>query len=379
MTSLPITALPSVLLGVPIDSLTMGTCVERIGALVADGRATGRTHQVATVNTDFLVNAAEEPALLDLLQSSALNLADGMPLVWVSPRIGPRLPERIAGSDLVPRLAMESAARGWSVHFYGGEQSVVTRAEKMLKQRYPTAQLTFDAGTMIRDVSAVDSSIIDGIRAIDPDILCVALGNPKQERFIAAQAEHLGCPVAIGIGGSLDMLVGERRRAPRWVQRIGAEWIVRALQEPARLGPRYARDVRVFLPRLWSYVRTVRRFRDGADIAVREGTRRQVEVVPRGTGSIERLPSLSARLPDSEALDVDMNGASSLNPTAHAALIALIRAARLRQVPVNVAGVSTSMESCLSQYGTTALLKPVSSSGSKSSDARAEAPVGCGA
>ena len=97
---------------------------------------------------------------------------------------------------------------------------------------------------MLRDVTEVDDDDIDRIRDFDPDILCVAFGNPKQERFIAAHRDRLRCPVMIGIGGSLDLLVGDKRRAPAWAQHGGAEWVYRALQEPGRLGRRYLHDAR---------------------------------------------------------------------------------------------------------------------------------------
>ena len=112
------------------------------------------------------------------------------------------------------------------------------------------------------DVTHVDDALLDGIAARDADIVCVALGNPKQEWFISSNLARLGCSVAIGIGGSLDMLVGDRARAPLWAQKIGAEWIVRAAQEPKRLGPRYARDAFVFAPRLIRYARELRRAGD---------------------------------------------------------------------------------------------------------------------
>ena len=92
---------------------------------------------------------------------------------------------------------------------------------------------SLDPGPQIPDPTTVDDAVLEAITAVDADILCVALGNPKQERFIKAHRERLGVPVMIGVGGSLDLLVGERRRAPRWMQRTGTEWIARLAQEPA--------------------------------------------------------------------------------------------------------------------------------------------------
>lgn len=101
---------------------------------------------------------------------------------------------------------------------------------------------------MIDDPANVADEVIEGLAARNADIVCVALGNPKQEYFIHRHASRIGSPVMIGIGGSLDMLVGDRRRASRRVQALGLEWIARAAQEPRRLGPRYARDIRRLLP-----------------------------------------------------------------------------------------------------------------------------------
>src|SRR5690606_25063608 len=89
---------------------------------------------------------------------------------------------------------------------------------------------------------------IEEVRAARPDLLFVAMGAPRQERFIEAHAEALGAKVVLGIGGSLDMLAGDVRRAPRWVQRAGAEWLFRLLQEPRRLFRRYLVDDLAFLP-----------------------------------------------------------------------------------------------------------------------------------
>lgn len=255
----------SILVGVPIDNLTMAQCLDALGELVDDGRAHGRGHQVATVNVDFLVNAIENQELHELLQSTSLNLADGLPLVWGAQLGGLPLHERVAGADLVPLLAAESERRGWHVHFFGSAPGVVERALDLLRERHPNAKLSGESGPMLSDPTNVDEAVLDSIAGHDADILCVALGNPKQEWFISSNLERLGCPVAIGIGGSLDMLVGDRRRAPEWAQRVGLEWVFRAIQEPKRLGPRYAHDAAVFFPHL---VRNTKDYRQAGTTAL---------------------------------------------------------------------------------------------------------------
>lgn len=239
---------PALLFGVPIADLTLDETVDLIGDLIAAGRSRGRTSQIATVNVDFLVNALEDEGLREILQSADLCLADGVPIVWATKLLGMPVRQRVAGSDLVPLLGAASAARGWRVHFFGSSHDVAARARAVFKDRYPGARVSIDAGPVVTTPEVVDHGILDSLTAVDADVLCIALGNPKQEKFINAYRSSLGSPVLIGVGGSLDMLVGHRRRAPTWIQRLGLEWVVRALQEPRRLGRRYAHDIRVFGP-----------------------------------------------------------------------------------------------------------------------------------
>ena len=353
-----VNGVPCVINGVPIDSLTMDGTIDRIGDLIERGRATNRTYQVATVNVDFLVNALSDPEVMRLLQAADLNLADGMPLVWASRWLGSTLPERVAGADLVPALGNASQQRGWKVHLLGAGPGVADRARRAMITAHPGAHVTSDGSPTIGDARLVDEDLVERIEAIDPDILCVAFGNPKQERFIAAYRDHLRCPVMIGIGGSLDMLVGDKQRAPRWVQRLGVEWIFRAAQEPRRLGRRYAHDIRIFGPALAAYIRRARHFRDAESIDVSvDGTRLVVRsrIDPRqptdaGTESTrDRVTTL----------EIDLTKGRALNPAAHAMLIGLLRDARRRGNPLEVVGISPSIQRCLSTYGTKALLDQV--------------------
>jgi exopolysaccharide biosynthesis WecB/TagA/CpsF family protein len=144
---------------------------------------------------------------------------------------------------------------GWHVHLFGSAAGVAEEAATRLMRANPQARITAESGPMIPDVTATPDAVLQRLAEVDADVLCVALGNPKQERFIRANRERLRTPVMIGVGGTLDMIVGDKKRAPQWMQRSGLEWSFRALQEPQRLGKRYAHDARVFLPRLRSYLR----------------------------------------------------------------------------------------------------------------------------
>jgi N-acetylglucosaminyldiphosphoundecaprenol N-acetyl-beta-D-mannosaminyltransferase len=230
--------------------VTFDETVELIFELVADGRATGRTHQVATVNVDFIVNAVHDPSLGSILRRTSLSIPDGMPVVWGARLMGTPLRTRVAGADLVAAIAERAASTGTTVHLFGAAPGVADQAAAQLRDQFPGAAVTSDAGPMIRRIDDLDPIELGALRAARPDICCVAFGNPKQEQFIDRFGADLRIPVMIGVGGSLDFLVGEKRRAPGWMQRTGLEWLHRAVTEPRRLAMRYARDALIYGPRL---------------------------------------------------------------------------------------------------------------------------------
>jgi exopolysaccharide biosynthesis WecB/TagA/CpsF family protein len=272
-------------------------------------------------------------------------------LVWISQLLGSPLPERVAGADLVPLLAEAAADRGWKVHLFGGAPGVADRARSIMQNEHPQATITSDAGPSIDDVSVIDREIAQSISDLDPDVLCVALGNPKQERFIATYRHVLRCPVMIGVGGSLDMLVGDKQRAPGWAQRVGVEWIFRAAQEPNRLGQRYAHDIRVFGPQLISYLRATRKHRSAPSL----GVRRIGERILLQIGAPESLQeTATALLSDVDITSIEMNfaGIDELDATAHSQLVGLLRDANSSDTPLTMSGVSPTLRQCLEDYRT---------------------------
>ena len=234
---------PIAILGVPFDNVTTAGTIERIAGMIASRQA----HYAATANVDFVVQALEDAELRRILIDAHLVLADGMPLVWASRWLGNPLPERVTGSDLVPRLLGEAEQRGWRVFLLGGtEASVATAAEKT-RSRHPRLELVGAYSPPFRPLLDMDhQEIIQRIRMARPDILLVAFGCPKQEKWINMHYRSLGVPLSIGVGATIDFLAGTMTRAPRWMQRTGLEWIYRLLQEPRRLFRRYAADLGVF-------------------------------------------------------------------------------------------------------------------------------------
>jgi len=230
---------PIAVLGLPLDSLTADGAIEAIeGLILSEG-----THQIATANLDFWLNSLSDRHLHRIIAGCSLVLPDGMPLVWVSKLLGCPLAERVTGVDLVPRLAELSARKGYGIYLLGGKADVAERAGKFLQNKFPGTRIVGSYAPSEEEVEQLDQSkLLERIHAAKPDILLVALGNPKQEKWIWMHRKRLGVPVAMGVGGSFEILVGDMRRAPGWIQRSGLEWAMRFLQEPGRLGPRYLRD-----------------------------------------------------------------------------------------------------------------------------------------
>jgi N-acetylglucosaminyldiphosphoundecaprenol N-acetyl-beta-D-mannosaminyltransferase len=231
--------LPAVvrLLGVALDAVTLEEAVQRIGA----GLAAGQGGWVITPNLDILRRLVREPECARLCQMATLRLADGMPLVWASRLQGTPLPARVAGSDLIWSLCRWAAADGRSVFLLGGNPGTAEAAAVQLAARSPALRV---AGTECpamgfeRD-EAYLSSLKSRLVSLQPDIVFVGLGFPKQERLIEELRGVLPRAWFLGIGVTFSFVSGEIRRAPRWMRSPGLEWIHRLMQEPGRLAKRY--------------------------------------------------------------------------------------------------------------------------------------------
>jgi N-acetylglucosaminyldiphosphoundecaprenol N-acetyl-beta-D-mannosaminyltransferase len=231
------------ILGVPFDNVTILETV----ALVEQMVASGRPHYVVTANVDFLVQGARDIELRRILSEAHLVLCDGTPLVWASRWLGNALPERVAGSDLVPLLIRTAAQRGHRLFFLGGSPEATVLAVTRLQEQYPSLKIAGSYSPPYSRLLEMDQEDIrHRIQAVRPDLLFVSFGCPKQEKWIAMNYRTLGVPVAMGVGGTIDFLAGRIPRAPQWMQRTGTEWMFRLAREPRRLFKRYATDCCLF-------------------------------------------------------------------------------------------------------------------------------------
>lgn len=192
-----------------------------------------RLHQIATVNPEFVMTAQRDAAFREILQQADLCLADGVGLLLAAKRYGRRLPERVPGSELVYHLAQLAAEEGWRLFLLGAAPGVAQEAAATLQARYEGLQI---AGVYAGSPALEENeAIVQRINASNADLLYVAYGAPRQDKWIARNKEALsGVRLAMGVGGALDFITGRAVRAPRWVQQLGLEWLHRLWQEPWR-------------------------------------------------------------------------------------------------------------------------------------------------
>jgi N-acetylglucosaminyldiphosphoundecaprenol N-acetyl-beta-D-mannosaminyltransferase len=225
--------------GVPFAPLSMHEAISAIGSLIAAGRPSC----VITGNVHYAMLSHENADLRAINNQAAFVLADGAPLVWASRWQGSALPERVAGADLIFELSAEAARKGYRLFLLGGADGVAEEAGRRLRDRYPGLQIVGTACPPFRQPTPEEeAALIECIRVAKTDILFVAFGQPKGERWIQRHLQALAVPVCVQIGASLDFAADRVRRAPRWMQKCGLEWAFRLWLEPRRLFGRYARN-----------------------------------------------------------------------------------------------------------------------------------------
>ncbi len=233
--------LPQVVYGVPFHNVAFDEAVEWI----VDRVRSGRPAHVATANLDFVTQAWRDPELQRILIDADLVLPDGFPIVKLAPFFGPRLKGRVTGSDLVPMLAERAAREGIAVYALGGEAGVAEHAMAVLRQRHPRLKTAGTFAPPFAPLLDLDHrAILRRIEQARPGILLVALGSPKQEKFIGMHVRGWNVPVAIGVGAALDFVAGVQRRAPAWMRKVHLEWLWRAAGNPRRLFRRYGSNLR---------------------------------------------------------------------------------------------------------------------------------------
>ncbi len=223
------------LLGTTVHAVSLAGALEWVGERIA-ARDGG---YVVTLNGALLVQTARDPGLREVVNDAGLVTADGIGVILAARILGVEVLERVAGIDLAVALCARAPSAGWRIYLLGGAPGVAAATDEALRQRHPGLQIV---GLHHGFFPPEDEhTVIAEIRQARPDVLLVAFGAPRQERWMRQWKRALDVPVSIGVGGSFDVLAGRIARAPRWMQRVGIEWLYRLLREPRR----------------WSVVRTI--------------------------------------------------------------------------------------------------------------------------
>ncbi len=240
------------ILGVRIDDITMDETLAQIQHMLSDGA----THQIVTVNPEFVMTAQHNAAFRAVLAQADLAVPDGVGLLYAARWQGQPLRERVTGVALAERLAQASATHGWRIFLLGAAPGVAERAAAVLQQRYPGCQIV---GTLAGSPRAADYPVVAAaLTASQPDIVLVAYGAPAQDLWIAEHKAELQLRLGIGVGGTFDYLAGVQPHAPRWLRQIGLEWLYRLITQPQRWR-RILTAVPVFGWAAWREARKVRR------------------------------------------------------------------------------------------------------------------------
>lgn len=214
------------LLGMRVDRPTMQEALTRIERFVAEGGP----HHIVTADASMIVTAHDDPEFRALVDRADLVTPDGIGILWASRRLGTPIRHKVSGVDLAARCVALSAEKGWRIFFFGAAPGVAEAAAKKMGERYPGALIVGWRDGFFRPEE--EEKVADEIAWTRPDIVLVALGIPKQEKFIARHRDRLGAKVLIGVGGTLDVFSGTVRRAPVWMQKAGLEWFYRLTSDP---------------------------------------------------------------------------------------------------------------------------------------------------
>jgi N-acetylglucosaminyldiphosphoundecaprenol N-acetyl-beta-D-mannosaminyltransferase len=216
------------ILGLPVDRIDMDSAL----ALLEEFIASDRAHLVVTADSSGLVLAQSDPQFHDLVRRADLVTPDSAGVLWAAKRLGSPMAGRVSGVELVDRLCRLSADKGYRIYFLGAAPGVADLAAEKLRLKYPGCNIVGTRNGFFPQES--DEVVAREIAECNPDILFVAMGIPRQEKFISATQSIIRARVAIGVGGSLDVFSGRAKRAPRLVQKFQMEWLWRLLLNPKK-------------------------------------------------------------------------------------------------------------------------------------------------
>ena len=218
-------------LGAPIDAIDWPAAL----ACIAQWSRRRESRSVCLCNAHSVVTASRDAAFAQAISNADLALPDGASVAWAMRRMGQQHQSRISGPDLMWRCLGDAAAEGRPVYLLGSTVPTLQKLQQALLARWPGLRIAGSESPPFRELSDKDLAASAAcINASGAGLVFVGLGCPKQEMWMAAQRGHVQA-VMLGVGAAFDFHAGNLRRAPKWMQRSGLEWLHRLLSEPRRL------------------------------------------------------------------------------------------------------------------------------------------------
>ncbi len=219
------------ILGVRIDDYTHEECIREIKSLLEHEKQ----HFIATPNPEFVILAQKDKEFFSILNSTSMSLPDGIGMLFANIFLHKKIIHRVTGNDAIHIIAGIAEQKSYSIYLLGGDRGVPKKAGEVLKKKYPNMQIAGTYDRPVQDVKNIETEVLENIQRAVPDILFVALGHGKQEKFIFYNLSKFpSVKIAIGVGGAIDYLSGAKKRAPKCIQKIGFEWLYRLILEPRR-------------------------------------------------------------------------------------------------------------------------------------------------
>jgi len=218
------------ILGLRIDLVSMDSALARIEKFIAERVP----RYLVTADASMVVTAKDDPELAGIVDRADLVTPDGAGILWASRKLRTPITNKVSGVDLVAEMVRLSQEKGYRIYFFGAGPGVAEEAAANLLKRYPGAHIVGTRDGYFKPDQ--EAEIVAQIKAAKPDMLFVAMGIPKQEKWITRYKDEIGVPVSAGIGGSFDVYSGRVKRAPVFMQKNGLEWLHRLAANPKKIG-----------------------------------------------------------------------------------------------------------------------------------------------
>jgi len=213
-------------LGVDVCALNMEEVLDEVDNIILQKKPSF----IVAINPEKIMKAQKDENLRNLLNSASIQIPDGVGVVIASILNGGRIRSRVTGIDLMINICERASKKGYKVYILGAKPGVAEKAAKVLKNKFLGLNIVGIKDGYFKD----EEEVINDIKEKSPDILFVAMGSPKQEYWITRNMEKLNVPLLMGIGGSLDVISGNIKRAPKLMRNLGLEWLYRLIKEPWR-------------------------------------------------------------------------------------------------------------------------------------------------